>query len=199
MFLCSEEEEFKRFYHIWAWWPSWSTDWNQMNNFLLYNPVIICQGASEKSTKIVDDGQLTTTDKWPHLCYKLPRRLLSRWAKMETEQGEREKVREERESLGERKGRKRRKKKSPSDLNYRSIRIECSRMSQKKWSASSSFLFLFSVKAVNKNTSDFAGLKIWMSMFCYSILWWETARFVFRMITMHVAINLYYYPLLSTH
>ena len=36
--LGSEGEDFKGFYHIWAWRPSWSTDRDHFSNFLFPHP-----------------------------------------------------------------------------------------------------------------------------------------------------------------
>ena len=36
--LCSGEEDFWRFYHIWAWWPSWSMDCDHFSNLSFPGP-----------------------------------------------------------------------------------------------------------------------------------------------------------------
>ena len=36
--LSSGEKDFKGFYHIWAWWPSWSTDRDHFTNLLFPQP-----------------------------------------------------------------------------------------------------------------------------------------------------------------
>ena len=63
----SGEEDFLRFYHIWAWWPSWSCDQDQLNKLSLPHPVetpyeIWLQSAQwllmRRCLKSVDDRQM---------------------------------------------------------------------------------------------------------------------------------------------
>ena len=74
--LRSGEEDFKSFYHIWAWRPSWSMDHDHFSNFSFPLPeeapyeiwAKLAQGLQRRShLKMLTDGRTdgwTTDEKW---------------------------------------------------------------------------------------------------------------------------------------
>ena len=72
-----EKKIFKGFYHIWAWWPSWSMDHDHFSNFLFLQPkeapyeiwTKLAQGLQRRSFENVngrtDDGRKWVTIAHP--------------------------------------------------------------------------------------------------------------------------------------